>query len=100
MTGQTKVAFGGSLSLFGVLTASLFYSCSARIEITPPSAREGWRPDQVGTAEHQAIVRAMPPFELRDEQGHRIVQDNSRANVRLWKWTKLVNGGQHLPNVA
>jgi hypothetical protein len=99
MSGSGKAAFGGSISLLGLLTASLFYSCSVTVDVTPPHAREGWRPEIVGTPEHAAVVAAMPPFELRDEERRRIVQDNTRANVRLWKWAKLVNGGQHLPNI-
>ena len=96
MSGSGKVAFGGSISVLGLLTASLFYSCSANVEITPPHAREGWRPEIVGTAEHTAVVSSLPPFELRDDEGRRIVQDNARANVRLWKWAKLVNSSMIL----
>lgn len=97
MSGSGKVAVGGSISICGLIVASFFASCA--VEITPPSARMGWHPEMVATPEHAAIVAAMPPFELRDDEGNRIVQDNAKANVRLWKWTKLVNNGQHLPNI-
>lgn len=99
MDGKFKFAFTGTLSILGLTVVSLFSSCSFNASITPPVAREGWRPEIVGTAEHTAVVAAMPPFELRDDEGNRIVQDNAKANVRLWKWAKMVNGGQHLPNI-
>lgn len=99
MSGSGKVAFGGSISILGLVVASFFASCSGEIKTTPAEVRMGWRPEIVATDEHKAIVAAMPPFELTDEDGNRVVQDNVKANVRLWKWSKLVNGGQHLPNV-
>lgn len=96
---NTSVKIGGSFSILGIVAATFFASCSASIPTTPPAAREGWRPEIVASAEHEAMVRSMAPFELVDDEGVPIRQDNLKANVRLWVSAKECNGGKHLPNV-
>lgn len=90
-----KLAIAAALGIsVAGLTISVTTSIDIDVSITPKEAREGWAgPEAVKQA--APIVAQMPPFDLDG-----IKRDNTRANVRLWKFAKIVNGGKHLPNTA
>ncbi|TWU12847.1 hypothetical protein CA54_16730 [Symmachiella macrocystis] len=61
--------------------------------VTPEAERYGWAgPEAV--AEAAGIVKGMPEFMIAGADG-----DNETSDVRLWKFSKAVNGGEHFPNV-
>lgn len=81
--------------LFGFTLLGI--QCSGKFEVTPEEARYGWAgPEAVEEA--APIVAEMPPFEITDEEGRAVKQDNRLANVRLWKYV-LDARGEHLANV-
>lgn len=65
---------------------------------TPPDARHGWSADAFQSEETSQIVGSLPGFQIVGDNGELIVQDNAKANVRLWDAVVAVNG-QHLPNI-
>lgn len=97
LRGTLAVVLTAALTAAGV---TLTMSLTVNVDVnTPPVPAEslGWAgPEEVAKA--APIVAGMPPFEIVDENGRRIVQDNLRANVRLWEAEVQVYGG-FLPNV-
>lgn len=75
----------------------MFWPAKAPLE-TPMADRNGWSADAFESDETAQIVGALPAFEITGDNGERIVQDNSRANVRLWNAVLAVNG-RHLDNI-
>lgn len=67
-------------------------------DFTPAKNRHGWSPVAFESEETAEIVGQMDPFQIVGEDGERIVQDNSSANVRLWDAVLSIRG-QHLDNV-
>lgn len=87
------------LSATFIITSGIFASSwvmTRNPDITPDSARHGWSADAFEEA--APLIAQMPGFEITDENGIRIVQDNRNANIRLWEAVLAVNG-EHLPNV-
>lgn len=77
----------------GGLAITVSVSVSVQVN-TPPVPPEslGWAgPEAVEAA--SPIVEAMPEFQIVGA-----VEDNSGKNVRLWEFTKRINGGKHTPN--
>lgn len=68
-------------------------------EITPLEHRHGWSAAAFETEETAQIVGSLPDFQIVGENGELIVQDNAKADVRLWDAVVSVNNGQHLPNI-
>lgn len=98
---MTRAKLAAILTIVGSMCLALAQLLSPGVpRITPVDSREGWAgPAEVANA--APIVAAMPAFQIVDPvTGAPIVQDNSRANVRLWEYSKAVNGGKHLPNIA
>src|SRR5438105_2374935 len=84
------IVFGGI-----VLGTTTFHPA---FQVTPESARFGWAgPELAAEARDEA---GLPVFQLVDEQGRPIVQDNENANVRMWDMVKKHNNGQHTLNYA
>lgn len=65
---------------------------------TPDDAKHGWSAMAFEEPETQEFISGMAPFQIVDENGIPISQDNKEANVRLWDAVVEVHGG-HLPNV-
>lgn len=81
----------------GVLaTAGLTLWLSTPPSVTPESHRYGLADNWQKLA--APIIAANPPFQLTDDQGNPVVQDNARANVRLWDAVLRARNGQHLTN--
>lgn len=90
---KPKVKYGLAAAVLGLLGELLLQISSmlAAPVVTPDAARFGWAgPEAVQQA--APIVAAMPDFELTG-----VRRDNSRANVRLWRFARQVNGGVDLP---
>ena len=71
------------------------YLLSLPPSVTPESERYGLAENHAALA--APIVAAAPPFAIVDDAGRPVVQDNARANVRLWEATIKVLG-HHTPN--
>lgn len=92
-TKKQKIALSTGISLVALAIAGVaLWRTFAPVPSTPTEERYGWAgPQFVEQAED--IVAGMPDFEIDG-----VKRDNTRANVRLWKFAKAVNGGKHLPN--
>lgn len=88
----------GSVTALGLIVAAGIFWPKATLTITPQEARNGWSADAFESEETAQIVGSLPEFAITGENGELIVQDNSKANVRLWDAVLSVNG-QHLPNI-
>lgn len=64
---------------------------------TPDHAKHGWSAEAFEAEDTQEIIAGMAPFQLTDENGIPIVQDNRNANVRLWD-AVLATQGKHFVN--
>lgn len=86
------LAFGAGMALcFGSLAMSIVWM-QAKPRETPQEVRNGWSADAFELEETQQIVSSMVPFQLIDENGTPISQDNRNANVRLWDAVIAVRG--------
>lgn len=84
------IALAGGAGITLVFNGSL----SVDVDVTPPEAREGWAgPEALADAKEAGAFADLPEFRIVGAQG-----DNSEKDVRLWEFTKAVNGGEHLPN--
>lgn len=88
-TWHWKAAIAASL----VMSAAGLYFAMRPEPSTPEADRYGWAGPEV-VAQAAPIVESMPPFQIEG-----VKQDNRTANVRLWEFSKAVNGGNHLPNI-
>lgn len=78
--------------LVALVTATLSYLASTPYPmVTPEAVRHGWA-GPVAVARAAPLRAAMPRFAIEGAK-----RDNSRANVRLWRFAVQVNGGRHLP---
>lgn len=65
---------------------------------TPENARHGWSPDAFQSQETVQIISSLPEFQITGPNGEKIVQDNAKANVRLWD-AVVATHGKHLDNI-
>lgn len=92
------VAVAVSLSLtFLTVVGSIVWLAGTPHE-TPLADRHGWSAEAFNNEETAQIVGAMPTFQIVNEDGVPIVQDNANSDVRLWEAVIAVYG-QHLPNI-
>ena len=96
MSRRAKLRLLAIVYLTGAATA---FACAwwlfSAPAVTPEEHRygliDGWQ------QEAAPIIAAHPPFQLVDDQGRAIVQDNVNANVRLWDAVVKARGS-HLKN--
>ncbi|MFM9964435.1 MAG: hypothetical protein ACKV2Q_24800 [Planctomycetaceae bacterium] len=66
---------------------------------TPAGAEFGWSgPESLALSKD--FIDSCPPFELVDEQGRPVVQDNETARVCQWEYVTKANRGTYPPNLA
>lgn len=63
-------------------------------EVTPEAARFGWN-EMLAAKEAPLIAAQTPKFAITDENGDTL--SGAGKNAELWKFTKLANGGKHVP---
>lgn len=66
---------------------------------TPAGAEFGWAGPEA-LALSKEFIDSCPPFELIDEQGRHVVQDNETARVCQWEFVAKANLGTYPPNLA
>lgn len=86
---------GMSLCVLSVVASIVWFSTIPNE--TPDEVKHGWSAAAFEEEETQRIISGMTPFQVVDENGVPISQDNREANVRLWDAVISVYG-QHLPN--
>lgn len=67
-------------------------------DFTPEKERHGWSSTAFNSQETSQIISSLPDFQITGENGEVIVQDNAKANVRLWD-AVVEAYGKHLDNV-
>lgn len=73
---------GFSVVILGMTLIGVRCDSKAELAVTDEADRHGWIAEAVPDGEE--FVASMPPFQLVDEDGRPIVQDNEKANVRQW----------------
>ena len=91
-------AAGGFVACVLTVVGSIIWLRSSPPHETPIADRNGWSAEAFEDESTAQIVGSLPEFQIVGDNGEVIVQDNSKANVRLWDAVIAVNG-QHLPNV-
>ena len=82
----TLTAFG-----LGGLVDGLHWSAP---EITPENLRFGWK-EAKAKIEAPIIAARQPAFAITDNEGN--IVSGAGKNAELWKFTRLANGGAHIP---
>lgn len=82
------------VGLLGALTAATlsYVSTTPFPRSTPEAVRYGYVPEERQTFEAEVFAWSQPGFQLVDAEGRPVVQDNARANVRLWQCVTAANG--------
>jgi len=91
-------ASAGFVACVVAVTLSLFVLRVNAPHETPVAVRHGWSADAFEDEETRGIIAGMPAFQIVGENGEQIIQDNAKANVRLWEAVVAVNG-KHLDNI-
>lgn len=93
--GRNQLLLYGSITLIvfalGGLVDRTFFTPD---QITPEDARFGWN-ESLAKQEAPRIAALMPKFAITDADGN--VVSGAGKNAELWRFTKLVNDGKHLP---
>lgn len=81
---RARILWGLGL-IVAMLTAAIGYLASTPLpDETPEASRFGYIPEARRTQDAEEFIASCPSFVLTDEAGRPVVQDNRRANVRLW----------------
>lgn len=91
-SGALALWVGGWIVVAGLFVVVLFMGPLSTPRVTPPEFRNGLSIEAVESEETAAIVGAMPTFQIVGDNGEVIVQDNAKANVRLWDAVVAVRG--------
>jgi hypothetical protein len=96
---KKRFALGG-VFLLGIAALTLRLGCHFEVsiedQVTPEEHRNGWLgPEALEDEDAKRLVAEMPQFVIRG-----CADDNTKKSVLLWKYTKALNGGEHLPNYA
>lgn len=83
--------------IIAALTAGAFldHFTWSKKDVTPQDQRMGWNEVAAQSQEVRAMAAAMPKLQVRDLEGK--VVDGAGKFVELFRFSKMVNGGKHLP---
>lgn len=95
---QWVLAVGAAISVCVLSVVGGIVWISTIPNETPDTAKHGWSAEAFEEEDTQQFISQLPPFQITDENGIPISQDNQNADVRLWDAVIAVNG-QHLVNI-